>query len=336
MSLFIDHKYIAQIGPRLERFKRKNQRTYNFRCPICKDSSKSKLKARGFFFAKGNDIGFFCHNCSRSWTFAHFLQEFDPSIYEQYIFERYTTGENHEISTFDEFRFKTEFKNHPNLLGDLPTIESLPNDHYARQYIVNRQIPIQFFSDLYLCSDFKKLIDQFEPDNDYELKENDTRLVIPFKNAGKKITAIQGRSFGKCALKYITIKVDKDAPKIYGLDRVNPEKRVYVMEGPIDSMFIPNAIASAGSNLTSKDLSNFKDFILIFDNEPRNKSIIDLMKKAADSEKPICVWPEYIKEKDVNDMVLAGRTPEEIKEIIDKNRFQGLSARISINGWKHC
>src|ERR1017187_1004325 len=118
MSLFIDHKYIAQISTRLERFQRKNQRTYNFRCPICKDSSKSKLKARGFFFAKGNDMGFFCHNFSRSWTFAHFLQEFDPSIHEQYIFEKYTSGENNEKPTFNEFHFKTEFKNHPNLLGD--------------------------------------------------------------------------------------------------------------------------------------------------------------------------------------------------------------------------
>src|ERR1035437_7512886 len=221
MSLFIDHKYIAQISTRLERFKRKNQRTYNFRCAICLDSSRSKIKARGFFFAKGNDMGFYCHNCLRSWTFSHFLQEFDPSIYEQYIFEKYricllSNGENkiNEKSNFDEFRFKTEFKNHPDLLGDLPTIESLPNDHYARQYIVNRQIPIQFFSDLYLCSDFKKLIDQFEPDNDYVLKENDTRLVIPFRDKQKRITAIQGRSFEKHGLRYITIKVDKDAPKI--------------------------------------------------------------------------------------------------------------------------
>ena len=37
--------------------------------------------------------------------------------------------------------------------------------------------------------------------------------------------------------------LDDDAPKVYGLDRVNENKKIYVVEGPLDSLFVENCVA---------------------------------------------------------------------------------------------
>jgi DNA replicative helicase MCM subunit Mcm2 (Cdc46/Mcm family) len=136
-------------------------------------------------------------------------------------------------------------------------------------------------------------------------------------------------------MRYITIKVIKDAPKIFGLDRVDINKRVYVVEGPIDSLFLYNAIAVAGSNLDSEYLK-FNDSIFIMDNERRNKEIIKKMEKIIEEGRTICIWPESVEEKDLNDMILAGYTPKEIQGIIDKNSHKGLDAEISLGEWRKC
>jgi hypothetical protein len=330
------------VGPQLDKFKRKNTKTYNLRCPFCLDSAKSKIKARGYFITKGDNLHYYCHNCGRSCSLGDFLKEINFDLYEQYIFERYKEKTPDKKDEYGKFNFKPNFQDHIStgsnnyILDTCVSIADLSDLHYARTYIAQRQIPVEYWNDIYFINDFKSLVDKIEPDNEYGITIKEPRIIIPFRNKEKRITAIQGRSFSNKGLRYITIKVDKESPKIYGLDRVVPTNKVYVVEGPFDSMFLPNAIASAGSNLGFQDLSIFRDFLLIFDNEPKNKAIVDLMKKAADSEKPICVWPESIQEKDVNDMVLAGRTPESIKEIIDTHTYKGLSSRIAINEWKHC
>jgi len=339
VSLFIDHNYIAQISSRLDRFKRKTQRSYNFRCPFCHDSSKSKIKARGYFFTKGNNISFYCHNCLQSKSFSQFLKEFDPSLYEKYIFENYREKNPEEKKeNFDEFNFKPEFKEHlvVDILSGCTNIDELPLDHYARKYIQGRQIPKVFWKDIWYVPDFKELVDKVEPENEYNLKPKDPRIIFPFRDKEKRITAIQGRSFQNRGLRFIIVKIDKDSPKVFGLDRVDPENRVYICEGTVDSFFLTNAIACAGSHLCSYILPNCHDMVYLLDNEPRNKAIIDQMKKIADSGKKLCVWPETVGEKDINDLILAGYTSEKIVKIINANTYTGLSARIAINEWKRC
>jgi len=342
LSLYIDQKYIALIAPRLDRFKRKNQKTYQFRCPICGDSEKSKIKARGYFFTKGNDMFFCCHNCGTSWTFGHFLKEMDEQLHSEYVFERYKDGENghsnYKKPDLSEFNCHTPIFTIGNFIFDpenCTRILELPDGHMAKSYVAKRKIPEKFWNDLYFVKDFKKLVDQVEPDNEYYLKPDDSRLVIPFYNKEKRLIAFQGRSFKKTGMRYITIKVIKDAPKIFGLDRVDINKRVYVVEGPIDSLFLDNAIAVAGSNLDSEYLK-FNDSIFIMDNERRNKEIIKKMEKIIEEGRTICIWPESVEEKDLNDMILAGYTPKEIQGIIDKNSHKGLDAEISLGEWRKC
>jgi len=88
MPSYIDTKYVNLLSSRLLLFKRKNEGLYNFRCPFCGDSQKSKTKARGYFYQKRTDLFFRCHNCGESTTFSNFLKKLDGVLYKDYALER--------------------------------------------------------------------------------------------------------------------------------------------------------------------------------------------------------------------------------------------------------
>ena len=165
------------------------------------------------------------------------------------------------------------------------------------------------------------------------------RLMIPFRNEEGEIFAYQGRAFGKEIPKYITIKLDEDADKIYGLDRANHDKQIYVVEGPIDSMFLDNCIAVAGADF-SKPLSIGGRLMLngeltiIFDNEPRNKEICKQIEKTISQGRNVVIWPDSMKHKDINDMILAGYSKKDIQQIITENTFQTASASLRFAEWR--
>lgn len=126
--------------------------------------------------------------------------------------------------------------------------------------------------------------------------------------------------------------LDETKPKVFGLDDVDFSKKVYVVEGPIDSMFIDNCIAMAGSAATF--LNTVDNFVLIMDNEPRNKQIIEHIDNCIDLGYNICLWPASMEHKDINDMVMAGMKIDEIKRIIDTNTYHGLQAKMRLVSWR--
>ena len=90
---------------------------------------------------------------------------------------------------------------------------------------------------------------------------------------------IKGEMFGKEKPKYITIILDESVPKIFGLDRVDTSRDIFIVED-IDSLFIENCIAVAQSDLR---VPQYKDkAVLVPDNEPRNREIIKQIGKAID------------------------------------------------------
>ena len=236
MSVYIDRKFLLQVSPKLLRFTQKKTDLYNFRCPFCGDSQKNKLKARGFIYRKKNDYFYSCHNCHVGHTFYNFLKFIDANLVREYSLERYKDGEtgNHNYTkpTFDipkpVFKQKIE----------LESIESLPDNHFAKQYVANRQIPKERWTELYFAPDFKLFVESFGIEKD--LKTDDPRLIIPFYSAKKDLIGFQGRALSESKIRYITIKLDEDAQKIFGLDRLK-SGTTYVVEGPIDSMFIDNS-----------------------------------------------------------------------------------------------
>ena len=276
-----------------------------------------------------------CHNCGISTTFYNFLKQVDPNLLKEYQLERYKNGEtgnnNYPKPEFEEF--KTEKPTFKKAL-ELPSIESLPTGHFAKDYVQKRQIPENLQSQLYYAEDFLSFIQSLGIEKE-GLYKNDKRLVIPFYNAEKELVAVQGRSLGESKLRYITLKLHDDNKKVYGLDRIDTDELVYVVEGPIDSMFLENAVATADSNLESiVDTLDKSKVVLIFDNEPRNKEIVNKLEHAIDNHFNVVIWPEMMEEKDINDMVLGGFSPDEIQDIIDKNTFLNLRAKMEFVNWK--
>ena len=121
--------------------------------------------------------------------------------------------------------------------------------------------------------------------------------------------------------------------KYYGLERVNLQNRLYIVEGPIDSLFIDNCFAAKADLQLPVEK---KDVVFIFDNEPRNKQIIDRMYKVIEQDYELVIWPEGQKEKDINDMIMQGKSKSEIQNIITQNTYSGLSALTQLNSYKRC
>ena len=331
MSSYIDLKFINDISNRLSQFKKKTDYLFNFRCPHCGDSQKSKTKARAYFYRVKNDMFFKCHNCGMGQNLANFIKFVDPKLYEQYLLERYKKSA--PATPKPEFDFKpTKFKDQTPL-DDLKSIKELPENHPARLYCVNRKIPEKCFDKLFLSDKFMTLVNEVKP-NTYKVIKDHPRLIIPFYDTTEKIFAFQGRAFGKEQPKYLTIKLDENKQKVYGLDKVNFQKPIYITEGPIDSLFIDNCLAAGGADLFLKNKIPNEQITYIFDNEPRNKEIVKRMYKVIEQDFNVVIWPEEIQLKDVNDMIKSGLTKLELQDIISKNTYSKLSALTKLNYWK--
>jgi len=247
MSVFIDRTFLLQLAPKLQKFSKKKDDLYNFRCPLCGDSQKNKHKCRGYIFRKKNDYFYMCHNCGASTSFYNFLKQVDPAMLQEYSLELYRNlaNTNSPAPTFSEFKIQPVFKKKP----ELPSIASLPDGHFAKQYVIGRQIPESFYDNLYYAEEFKDFVDSFGVEK--EIMTGDKRLVIPFYDKEGNMTGFQGRALGESKIRYITIKLMDEVPRVFGLDRVDEEKKIFVFEGPIDSMFVENSIAVASSALDS-------------------------------------------------------------------------------------
>jgi hypothetical protein len=159
--------------------------------------------------------------------------------------------------------------------------------------------------------------------------------VIPFYDEKNTLLGVQARAISKSEIRYITIKLSEENRKLYGLDKVDFSKKIYIVEGPFDSMFLDNSIATMEGALHRViKLLGEHDYVFVSDNEPRNKQIVNHIKIAIDMGQNVCVWPRDIVEKDINDMINAGRSASEIQHIIDNNTFNNLRAKLEFDRWK--
>ena len=140
----------------------------------------------------------------------------------------------------------------------------------------------------------------------------------------------QGRSLSSTGLRYITVLLDEDQPKIFGLDSIDHEKTIYITEGPFDSLLINNALAMAGADVSGLP-DNYTNRVFIYDNEPRNNEITARIERHINSGDAVVIWPDNIKEKDINDMILAGHL---VQKMIESNVYSGLTAKLKFNEWK--
>ena len=328
MQSYIDVKYVNIISPLLQQFKKKGDFLWNFRCPYCGDSQKSRTKARGFVYRKKNDLFYKCHNCGVGTTLGKLIEHLDSKSYKDYIMERYKSGVK-TVNKEPEFKFNEPVFRSKDICSTLNSLSELGEDHPARKIIDRRNLPISSYKDLFLCPEFYKFTNNLIPNKFPSLDGDHPRLLIPFRNEEGEIFAYQGRAFGNEKPKYLTIKL-QERDKIFGLDRIDKREEVLVVEGPLDSLFLDNCIAVAGADVPNLDC----DFTVVFDNEPRNKELLKQVEKAINRGHKICLWPEGMEYKDINDMILGGYTKEEIHDLIKHNTYQGTTATLWFTKWR--
>jgi len=336
---WLQHKYIGMVSGRLEKFKRKGSNLYNFRCPICGDSQTHTHKARAYIFEKQGNMMFHCHNCNVTMSIPNFIKSIDQNIYNEMQMERLQdkkTPEQIDYEAFVEKMKKPIFMKSGPLKG-LKKVSQLSPDHRVKKFVDARKIPNPYHAKLFCCPNFKQFTNNLIPNkfDEESIARDETRLLIPFFDKEKRLHAYQGRALGNSKVKYITIILDDSVPKVYGLDSVDFDKTTYVFEGPIDSMFIPNSIATAGGDLVSAigTLPNKQNIVVVYDNEPRSKDTIKKLDKAIMQGYSVCIWPDNLEHKDINDMVLAGLTSEFIQFIIKSNTYRDLAAKMALTKW---
>lgn len=351
---YIDQKYINQVSVYLRNFKRKSSNNFNFSCPFCGDSKKVLSKARGYIYEKRGKLNFYCHNCGKSCGFKNFLRFIDESIYNDYCMEKFNIGRTSyggvgiktDIQPIVQARAKIE-------LG-ISSIQSLSSIHPVKKYIEARNIPDQYYNILYYTPTFQTFIRKFSEKfstlvngdvKNMVHKEtisnlpNDKRIVIPFYKETNDLFMIQGRffsGFNSLSYRYVTISLYGDSdlqsyPKIYGMERWNPKKPTYIVEGPLDSLFLDNCLAIGGStiNLSLPFFNKFdpENTIFIFDNEPYNREIVKRMYMVIRAGYKIFIWPR-IQSKDINDFIVKGGSTS---LFYDQSRiFSGIRANLEM------
>ena len=318
----IDSKYIGLISSRLPKFKRVKADLYNFRCPICGDSQKHKNKARGYIYPLKADMNFKCHNCGASSTFNNFLKTIDPTLHKQYVMEKFKERNVGKGSIIPEPKFEFKKPVFRKKL-DLPKASDIKT---AKEYLEKRKLDPSKF---YFTYKFKEWVNTHKQTFD-TIGRDEPRIIIPLHDTEKNLIGFQGRSLVPNSVKYITVMLNEEAPKIYGLDKVKTEKPIYILEGPFDSTLVENSVAMCGSDL---DIRTFGwcNYIWVFDNEPRNREIVERISKTINRGDQVVIWPSNIEEKDVNDMKLGGH---DVMSVLQSNTYSGLKAKIKFNYWK--
>ena len=318
---FVDVKYINLISSRLQKFKKIKNNLYNFRCPICGDSQKNKNKSRGYLYQVKNNTNFKCHNCGLNISFNNFLKQVDLNTHKQYTFEKFKQGNTGKNFVVDEPEFKFET---PKFKPKLDLLKASDNPD-AKAYLERRKLNPHKF---YYTEKFKEWTNSLQQTFDNTDKD-EPRIIIPlfYQNT---LVGFQGRALGPSKVKYITVMLNDDAPKIYGLDQVQKTETVYITEGPFDSTFIRNAIALCGAD-GDIDKWGIGDAVWIYDNEPRNSEILSRISRAIENGQKVVIWPSTIKEKDINDMVLSGL---DVQNVIESNIYSGLEAKLKFTAWK--
>lgn len=331
MSLWIDIKYANLSSSKLDKYKVKQNNPFraNFRCPICGDSKKNPNKARGWFLQHNGFLSMKCHNCGISLSFSKFLERVDSNQFKQYTMEKFSKKKN-EKKLNTNFSPKFKISSNDSLPDYINSLRSLPEDHPAVKYCKSRKLPEDKLKYVYYIDDVSRVSELDEKYKDL-IKSKESRIVFPFYNKKGGLVGFTMRAIGPSQLRYMSIKISEDEPMVFGLESVDFNKKIYCVEGPIDSLFLDNAVAVSGSDMKRAINILPKDTVYVFDNQPRNREIVQLMRKVIKDGYKICVWSNMIHGKDINDMVKIGY---DVQKIIDNRTFEGLRAEAEFRLWK--
>ena len=281
------------------------------------------------YLNKNRNWRYVCHNCGKNESFYNFLEEIDKRLHSEYVFEKFANNkpEREEITQTVEDFF--DIKVNSNIKDVALRIDDLKDDHKAKKYLLERKIPLPKIKELYYSGDINNLKKLFNGYEEIKFPTED-RIVIPVQDVQKNLIGVITRAISKKAQTRYLNMVEKDKPLIYGLNNLRQASEKYVVEGPLDSMFLDNCVAAGGADLFKCVDVLDDNTVYIFDNQPRNRDIVTRMQRMAGMNKKIVVWPDDIEEKDINDMVLNGL---DVMDTINKNTYRSLEALLYIGKW---
>lgn len=337
--LYQESTFVTRISPYVLNFKQKKPYLWGLSCPICGDISKGRQKIRGYIYRPGTSdhLNYKCHHCGASMSFGTFLKTKFPDLYKEFVYSRYEmTSKAHVPHKNFPDMVKTEaYPLTDSCIDKLKPCAGLADTHPIAKYLNKRMIPREKWNDIYYTLEFMNYTNSVVPGKFKKIENDHPRLVLPYFTEHGKMFAFVARAFGKEEPKYYTIKIDEDKERIYGLNKVDYSKKIYAVEGPIDSLLIPNAIAVSGSSFDTPTMQALKSVVTIVgDNEPRSREIVKILKKNIDLGYNVCMLPHTVKEKDINELILSGMSSNEIVELIDANTYQGVKAKLKFVEWK--
>ena len=328
----------------LDHAKWTNENTLNHRCNYCGDSQKNPHKARGFHFVIEQSFVYKCHNCGKSTSSVHFLKDHFPVIHKEYLKEylqeKGVKPRAQKMPSSNSFKFtpKKEILNKNDIMSEENLkilMKPCSEVAVARKYLEDRKIPSEHYSSLYYTPTPQNLSFLSDKYKDRVLG-TDPRIILPFYDESGELIGLSGRAINNSPLRYLTMRFQDDLPLIFNLHKVDKTKTIFVTEGPIDSLFLPNSIAVAGSDFKKIDDVIKENAVLIYDNEPRNREILKKLSEVIDLGYAVCIWNDKRLNglKDINEMILNGLTIDEVVSIIEKCTFSGLSAKTKFMEYK--
>lgn len=330
---YVDLKYTRILSSYLSEFHEVGPELMRCRCPLCGDSKKSKFKTRGYLFVREGRVFFRCHNCGRGKTLYGLMSFVAPSLCRAYVFERFSK-DGGQVRTAVPLANQTALATlevEDSLLNDLESIADLPDGHHAKEYLRGRQISEEQFADLYFTEnvrDFSKNIEKYKERN---IPEHPA-VMIPFRDDVGTLMFIQCR-FLSGEIRYMTLEI-QGGEKIWGMDKVDWNKKVYMVEGPFDAMFVDNCIAAAGGSLNAslKYVMNKAKagVVLIFDRDyTTNNDVFRNLRDAVESNVPVVLFDAKFKAKDINEAITLGQfSRSNITDYLESRTFVGLGARL--------
>jgi transcription elongation factor Elf1 len=340
---YIDSKYVRLVGSQLERFKEKSKDLFNCKCPLCGDSKKKKSKCRGYIYSKENKAFYRCFNCGASMSISTFIQTINNDLFLSYLLEKFRDNKIEVIKAPELVLEKTPeqklFETGHILKYCHKLSGNIPEDMYEiYDYANNRKIPLASFEYLYAGSDLNLIARNFDKYSELKFPVFPI-LVIPFFDENGGCDYIQCRHInkneGKNDRRFTTFEVNENSLKIYGVDRIDWNKTVRIVEGPIDSLFVDNCLGMAG--ISQELLISYikkmakKEIVFCYDNDYRyNKEILNQLKKRIDEGFSVLIYDKRFKWKDMNDAIKGGWSIERLNQYICERTFKSLWAKIEM------
>ena len=328
MSYVLDLKYVALAGSYLTLFKKTKEGHYNFRCPYCGDSKQDNTKCRGWFYPRNGKIKYKCFNCDHTEkSILNFLKKQIPELYTKYLLEIMKDKKPKKVKEYKNKKvnkFKERMEYRPSKYFDV-----IEEGSDAWVYLLNRGI--EDMSGIYFTDKFKQVTNSIVPNKFSNENEHGSQYVVfPLLNENGIMFGYQGRCITPCkkAFRFITIVFDTDELRIYGREKIDWDKTVYVVESPIDSLFLKNCVALCGASNNTR--LPYKDIVYFLDSDTRNNEIVGMIKKVIDNGFKTVILPREYSGMDINDLYLEGY---DVQELIDKYTFQGTKARLEIAKW---